>query len=136
MKRSPALIRLSRDHHRALDVARRLRRATPDDLDAVLAHLHEFWEPHGRRHFELEERHLLDAMPETDTEWHAAAERTRREHDTIRARVRGVGDVSAAHELGTLLHDHVRFEERELFALLEGRLTEAQLARIAAALED
>jgi hemerythrin-like domain-containing protein len=134
MKRSPALIRLSRDHHRALDVARRLRRATPDDLDAVLEYLREFWDPHGRTHFELEERHLVDALDDTD--WREAASRMCREHDEIRACIASVAGVDSARELGTLLHDHVRFEERELFALLEDRLTEAQLAEIAVALEE
>jgi hypothetical protein len=42
--------------------------------------------------------------------------------------------VAGAHELGTLLHDHVRFEERELFPLLEDRLSEPQLERLGAAL--
>ena len=33
MKRAPELTRLSRDHHQALEVARRLRRAEPETLD-------------------------------------------------------------------------------------------------------
>jgi Hemerythrin HHE cation binding domain len=132
MKRSPALIRLSRDHHRALDVARRLRRATPDDLDAALEYLREFWDPHGRTHFEPEERHLVDALDDTD--WREAASRMCRDHDEIRARIASVAGVGSARELGTLLHDHVHFEERELFALLEDRLTEPELERLGAVL--
>ena len=40
-----------------------------------------------------------------------------------------------ARALGELLHDHVRFEERQLFALLEARLSEPELARLGAAIE-
>ena len=130
MKRSRPLIALSHDHHQALDVARLLRRATPAALPAALQRLHEYWEPAGRRHFDVEEQVLLDALPATDAAWRSAAEHVRREHDDIRARVEHVNDVSGAHELGTLLHDHVRFEERELFAMLVARLSEAELASL------
>jgi len=135
MKRSPALVALSRDHHHALDTARRLRRAGAGDLDAALAHLRAFWEPEGRRHFEIEEALLLPALPDTDAAWREAATRVRAEHDEIRARVESVSDEASAHELGRALHDHVRFEERELFALLEQRLPEAELARLGAAID-
>lgn len=135
MKRSPALIPLSRDHHHALDVARRLRRASAEDVDDAIAYLRDFWEPRGRRHFEIEEQLLLPAVPETDAEWREAAARVRAEHGAIRARVTAVEGVEAAGELGRMLHDHVRFEERELFALLEARLTEEELTRLGAAIE-
>ncbi len=132
MKRSPALTSLSHDHHHALDVARRLRRATPADLDAALAYLRAFWEAEGRRHFELEERHLLDALPDAD--WREAAGRVRREHQAIRAGVESVAGLDSAHALGDLLHDHVRFEERVLFPLLESRLSESELEALGARL--
>ncbi len=132
MKRSRALIALSHDHHHALDVARRLRRATPADLDAALAYLRAFWEDEGKRHFELEERHLLDALPDAD--WREAAARVRREHETIRAGIASIGGLESAHALGDLLHAHVRFEERELFPLLESRLSEPELEALGARL--
>jgi hypothetical protein len=135
MKRSPALISLSHDHHHALDVARRLRRAGPQDLDAALSYLHEFWEPRGRRHFEIEEQIILGAVPDTDAGWAEACRRVLAEHDRIRERVGSVDGADAAHELGRMLHDHVRFEERTLFALLEARLPEQELERLGAAVE-
>ena len=135
MKRSPALISLSRDHHHALEVALWLRRAGPRDLDDTLDRLRQFWEPRGRRHFEIEEQVLLGAVDAADAEWAAAARRVRAEHDAIRARVDGIDTVDAAHELGRLLHDHVRFEERTLFGLLEERLSDAHLMQLGKALE-
>lgn len=39
------------------------------------------------------------------------------------------------HELGTLLYDHVRFEERELFPAIEEALDAAAIERLAAAIE-
>jgi len=135
MKRSAALTSLSHDHHHALDVARRLRRAGPEELDAARASLLEFWEPRGRRHFEIEERVLLTAIDDSDTEWHAAARRVRDEHRRIREQVASLDGPDDARALGELLHDHVRFEERQLFALLQARLSEPELARLGAAIE-
>ena len=61
MKRSEALVSLSRDHHHALVVAQKLRRATDATArqarDAFLA----YWTDHGREHFRLEEELLFPA---------------------------------------------------------------------------
>ena len=142
MKRSAALAALSRDHHHALEAALRLRRAGAGELDAAIAHLQAFWEPRGRRHFEIEERLLLPALPETNPGWGAAAARVRDEHARIRAAVdglraggRGEASLEAAHALGRLLRDHVRFEERDLFGVLEARLPAPDLARLGEAIE-
>jgi Hemerythrin HHE cation binding domain len=141
VKRSAALAALSRDHHHALDAALRLRRAGAADIEAAVAHLQAFWEPRGRRHFEIEERLLLSALPETDPDWHAATTRVRDEHARIRAAVDALAGgaaeapLEAAHGLGQLLRDHVRFEERRLFGLLQERLPEPDLARLGEAIE-
>ena len=141
MKRSAALAALSRDHHHALEAALRLRRAGAGDLDAAVAHLQAFWEPRGRRHFEIEERLILPTLPQTDAEWREAAERVRDEHARIRGAVDALGSrgggaaLEVAHGLGELLHDHVRFEERHLFGLLEARLPQPDLARLGEAIE-
>lgn len=141
MKRSAALAALSRDHHHALEAALRLRRAGAGDLDAAVAHLQAFWEPRGRRHFEIEERLILPALPPSDVDWGEAIARVRDEHARIRAAVDtlatggGEAPLEAAHGLGQLLHDHVRFEERQLFGLLEARLPEPDLARLGEAIE-
>jgi hypothetical protein len=139
VKRSEALILLSRDHHHALDVARVLGRADGSDLDEAVARLEAFWEPRGRQHFEIEEALILPAVPPGDEAWQEAAERVRSDHEWIRSHVAGLGDepgVERAHELGRRLHDHVRFEERRLFGMLEQRLSEDELLRLGTAVEE
>jgi hemerythrin-like domain-containing protein len=141
MKRSAALAPLSRDHHHALEAALRLRRAQHGDLHDAVRHFQDFLEPRGRRHFEIEEELLVGALPETDGDWLAATARMLDEH----ARIRRLADLVAgrpaedrlahAHELGELLRDHVRFEEREVFPLLEARLPASELAALGAAVE-
>jgi hypothetical protein len=43
---------------------------------------------------------------------------------------RGQAGAEAAQALGRLLNDRVRFEERELFGMVEARLSEDELARL------
>ena len=136
MKRSDALIPLSHDHHHALDAALRLRRADAGTVGNAVASFLEFWERDGARHFAIEEQLVLPALPETDETWRTATERIRAEHAEIRARAArlatlgGEERLAVAAELGAMLRDHVRFEERELFPMVEAGLSPADLDRL------
>jgi len=136
MKRSPALAPLSRDHHHALDAALRLRRATPADTGAAVEHFLAFWNVDGARHFGIEERHLLGALGPEDREWRSAVDRVERDHADIRTMAAAIaagpreGQTELAHRLGGRLRDHVRFEEQQLFRLLEARLPDEELRRL------
>jgi hypothetical protein len=69
----------------------------------------------------------------TDEDLDAAVARFRhfwREHGQIRAGSASLDTLDDAHRLGQLLNDHVRFEERELFGLLEAKLEPDQLDRL------
>ena len=137
MKRSAALTPLSRDHHKALAVALRLRRADGSSLDAAVAAFRSFWAGHGQRHFEIEEQVLVPLLPD-DREWQDGVRRMVGEHDRVRAAARALLDAPAAdacRALGSLLDAHVRFEERELFVLLEQRLDPAALAAAGAQID-
>lgn len=137
MKRAEALRPLSREHLKALIAAKRVRDAAT--LGEATKVFHDFWEEEGRRHFRVEEEVLLPG-------WAVAAEVDRpkvdrflREHLEIRRDglklAAGELSLDEAHELGKLLHDHVRFEERVLFPIIEDALDEDYLARLAAAIE-
>lgn len=134
MKRSPALASLSRDHQHALDVALRLRRAQPETVADAAAYFTAFFEKEGRRHFEIEEDLVLPALSARDAEWGEGVARIRTDHQAIRDAARElthVGDlddpVAEARALGERLADHVRFEERVLFPILERRLDVTEL---------
>jgi hemerythrin-like domain-containing protein len=137
MKRSDALAPLSRDHHVALEVALRLRRANADDVGLATARFADYWQRAGRRHFEIEEELLLPALPAGGQRWDDAVARVLAEHADIRARAERLAatDVEPARALGELLQAHVRFEERTLFALLERGLPQVALAALGAAVE-
>ena len=137
MKRDEALRPLSREHLRALLAAKELREA--EDLEVASMSFLAFWSEDGQRHFRVEEEVLLPTWAlhgEVDRE---GIRRMLDEHLAIRREALRIeaGDASLeeARELGGLLHDHVRFEERELFPQVEEALDEESLGRLAAAIE-
>lgn len=124
MKRSPALQPLSREHHTALTLAKacelaaqsgdatlvsqacqRAVRAFADELDA---------------HFKLEEQSLLPLLTSPETQ--ALVQRTLADHQRLRGLLTGLqqNEVEALNNFGKCLTAHVRFEERELFPVIEG----------------
>lgn len=140
MKRDPALVSLSHDHHQALYVAQKLRRASVDTAAEARAGLAAYWEGHGRTHFRLEEEVLFPAFAGHGDPYHSLLARALCDHIAIRHRIDVLGRDSAAplvalHELGGLISDHVRLEERELFPLIESALPQAELIAVATALE-
>jgi hypothetical protein len=137
MKRAEALQPLSREHLAALLAARKLRAA--DDVASATAEFLAFWNPHGSRHFRIEEEVLLPGWAAYGEVDHDGVARMLEEHLAIRREVVRLqaGELSIAeiHQLGDLLHDHVRFEERVLFVAAEEALDAASLARLATAIE-
>ena len=139
MKRSDELAPLSREHHVALELALRLKRATVLDADEVRGLVTGFWDDEGRDHFRAEEDILLPAFAR-----HAPADdpdvvRVLAEHEELRRRMDGLAAVAAPgpqalHELGALLQAHVRHEERALFPRIEAALSAAELGAVGAQL--
>ena len=119
MKRSAELSPLSHDHHVALAHALRLRRASDEDAEAVIARFRAFLEDDGIWHFAQEEALLAPVVP---AEHAGLAARMCDEHVEILRRAERLADAESARGLGELLSGHVRFEERELFPLLEAQL--------------
>lgn len=131
-KRAEALQPLSRDHLVALLAAKALKEA--DEEEPARARFLEFWDPDGAHHFRVEEEVLLPhwaLFAEVDA---GAVGRMLDEHLRIRREAlrlaAGEGDLEELRRLGHLLHDHVRFEERQLFPMIEDALSEDQLARL------
>ena len=138
MQRSDELAPLSREHHVALEVALRLRRATVADADAARAAFLAFFEDEARPHFRAEEELVLPAF-----ERHAASDdpdvvRVLDDHAEIRRRAEQLaarnGDLQDLHALGDLLNAHVRHEERTLFPRIEAALDADELAALGTAL--
>jgi hemerythrin-like domain-containing protein len=140
VKRHPTLASLSRDHRRELVQARRVLSAADGDDDARLAaadaYIASFFSE-TVAHFRREEEELFPLYVR-----HAGStpllERVLREHMQLHGLARTLRSELAAsnvapetlRELGDLLREHVRIEERELFQEIQRVVPAAELARL------
>jgi hemerythrin-like domain-containing protein len=137
VKRSEALRSLSRDHHKALSVAQKMRRA--DDGPEAAALFHTYWEQLGKVHFRIEEEVLLPSWAHLGKLNQPVVSRLAQEHLEIRAAALELAErpeLAVVRDLGQRLADHVRFEERELFGLIEDDLAPPELERLARAVAE
>lgn len=134
MKRHPALVPLSRDHHHTLVIAQRLRRATHQNAAEAVSAFLDHWDAEQRRHFRLEEELLLPALAAQGALERPEIVRMLLDHAMIRmqaVRLEQDPALGLAHALGERLAEHVRLEENEVFPLIEATLPESQLVGLA-----
>ena len=129
MKRHRRLVPLSHDHHHALVEARRLQSAAGGNdravTEAATAFL-QFFREETVKHFREEEEFVFPLVVKGDVVPDLVLEALA-QHVRIHARVQrmeqqlvaGLVEADELSELGKQLHDHVRFEERQLFPLVE-----------------
>ena len=126
MKRHPALIQHSREHHQALKLARLARFAvdsgSPEAIKQAAETLREQFPSTLETHFCDEEQGLLMQLAAIGQ--HALVQRTLDEHARLRALNDSLKtpDAATMATFASLLHDHVRFEERELFETAQALL--------------
>lgn len=123
MKRSPALQSLSREHHTALTLAKACERAAQSGDALIVAQVCErallAYANELDAHFRVEEQTLLPLL--TSVESQILVQRTLQDHEQLRGLLAALqqNDAEALGNFGKLLTTHVRFEERELFPVIE-----------------
>ena len=143
MKRHPAFTPLSRDHHRTLLLAQSIKKGAPQfrgmattdegKRSDVLLH----YEEHLKDHFRKEETVFADCinvLPQTNELITEIIEEHRRIEELIHDLTEGKEITDTLNALGFLLEKHIRKEERQLFELLQEKLSAEKLNQIAAAL--
>jgi hypothetical protein len=132
MRRAEWLIPYSHDHQHGLAQALRLGRAAEADevddeqaLESAVADALEFFRVELAPHMRREEVELLPLAARHGCTTDDEIARMASEHLRLRvlhARlVDDPTDAAVAAELATLLHDHIRWEERELFQAWQAR---------------
>lgn len=123
MKRSPALTPLSRDHHHALSLAMQAGKAARSDDSSLWQqsadNIRQHYQQTLQAHFAEEERALLPALDQAGQT--ALVQRTLDEHARLHQLMQHAELASPAllQAFADAMTAHVRFEERELFALAE-----------------
>jgi quercetin dioxygenase-like cupin family protein len=130
VKRHPALVPLSHDHHHTLARARELRRAAAGDDAARAQASARFalgFALEIARHFREEEELVFPLLAGQEAAQDVLA-RAALQHARIRQLVGAGGEE--LEELADLLEAHVRLEERALFELLQELVPEERLVAL------
>ena len=141
MKRTNQLQPLSRQHHLGLNLSRHAKESL-DEPEDITKHWHNLtsYINDMQYHFEIEDNLIANALepyratqPDVASVLETLDGQHKQLHQLMNAveqsQKSGTKDVTVAqvHELGSLLYDHIRFEERELYPTVEKYLTEAEL---------
>lgn len=137
IKRSPQLAPLSREHHEGLLLVWKIQQGLRFnvDLERIRKYILWYWQNHIKPHFYQEEKILQPYIPASNE----LLQRMMKEHEQIREFILNLddeADKTIFASLANLLNDHIRFEERQLFAYLEQILSKDQLDMIFTKLEE
>jgi len=137
IKRHKSLQPLSRDHHQGLILAQILKKGAPvyKGMPSTIEGKKEYtlllYNSELVRHFKNEEEILFPLVKGKNSEVNKLTEEIINEHRQINQLIIEVQSTNELErkldELGRLLENHIRKEERELFPKIEKILTEVQL---------
>ena len=135
IKRNKSLVALSKEHHFGLLASWKIRRGfdlkvEPERMANFVANL---WETHLSAHFIAEEQALFNVIK------HALIDEALQQHAVLRSLVKSISAEGTPQQLTSfadLLEKHIRFEERQVFKMLQQELPEEQLNHIGKKLEE
>ncbi|TAL44428.1 MAG: hemerythrin domain-containing protein [Chitinophagaceae bacterium] len=131
IKRSKELAPLSREHHDGLLFAWKIKQGLENDaaVETMCNYARWYWSNHIKPHFKNEEKVLVNHLPADNP----LVQQMIKEHAQIRNLIISLDkhpDKGTLHLLAEFVNNHIRFEERELFAYAEETLTAEQLNSI------
>jgi hemerythrin-like domain-containing protein len=134
LKRSEELQPLSRQHHNGLLFCLLLQKgiSREADVEVMKDFVQHFWYKDLLHHFELEERYL-DPLKNQYSVLEPDLIRMMNEHYEVKNIINEISlnpTYRSIDELRKQLDDHIRFEERHLFPLIEQTITYDQRERI------
>ncbi len=131
MKRHKSLHPLSREHHTGLVFAKRLKESDETTASKVKEEFYDYWEKDLKIHFRKEEEILFPFLFGHFSFEEPEIRDFFLQHAEIRKMIfEENSSLESLHKLGKLINDHIRFEENELFPLIESRLSEEDFAGI------
>ncbi len=130
MKRDQNIVPLSRDHHSGLLFCWKIRQGLMlhADKTRIKNYVVYYWEHHLLNHFK-EEENILFILKDDELIQKAVDDHRQIEHliDTIKQED---ANIDTYQSLATMVDNHIRYEERELFPYLENTLSQNQLMAI------
>lgn len=130
LKRHPALIPLSRDHHSGLLLCWKIRTGFRKEVkeERMADYTAYFFEQQLVPHFKLEEKEIFSCLPEQDP-LRQEAEAQHKELYGMGSRLKEAGGdkKELLNSFEQALDRHIRFEERQLFMHIQDQLGEEKL---------
>jgi hypothetical protein len=147
VKRDPALVCLSREHHDGLVLALRISRELPSangvTFEKLSADVLDFWEQALLRHFRAESECLLARLVRHVGLEDEMVRRTETDHLRMAALIADVKDMKDSElraerigQFGEVLREHIRWEEENLFEVTQGVLAKAELRALGRELDE
>jgi hypothetical protein len=124
IKRQPALVSFSKDHHFGLLLVWKIRQGLNMAVspDRIANYVLYFFKEDLDNHFKAEEALLFNSLPADDV-LRIQAEADHREINSLIAKLSvQKQDASLLQEFSDALEKHIRFEERELFNHLQNNI--------------
>ncbi len=134
MKRAKQLQDLSREHHGALVMAKRIAEVAESGDEAAITEaierVKDYYESELEIHFQHEERTIFALIFKNYPEHIGIATQLLKEHGAMRMLMPKLHIASAREDLAEfarILKNHTRVEERELFPIVESTFSDEQL---------
>ncbi len=135
IRRDPAIVRFSKDHHFGLLLVWKIREGLKRSIEEkrIRQYVISFFENELVPHFRDEEINLFARLPE-DNKMRIRAEEEHRKIYALIDELRSDNtSMDALVNFSDTLEKHIRFEERELFNFLQENLSSNELAEIESA---
>ena len=132
LKRHPAIVSFSRDHHFGLLLVWKIRQGLKKSInpERISKYVAFFFREDLEKHFKEEEMLLFSKLPVTDD----LRKRAEADHQIIYTLGAAIEkrkfDPALLYHLADLLEEHIRFEERELFYHLQDIISVADMEKI------
>ena len=134
IKRHPAIVSFSKDHHFGLLLVWKIRQGLGKSVDPVRIsnYVSFYFKEDLEKHFKEEEQLLFCELPVNDV----LRKQAEADHQEILKLVRAVtekkDDTGLLNQLADMLEKHIRFEERVLFNYFQDKFSEDEMSVLAA----
>lgn len=129
IKRHESIVSFSREHHHSLLLSWKIRKGLSKGIDVkrIKKYTDWFFKVHIQPHFEGEEKYMFPVLGEE----HEMVKKALTEHRRLTRLFNDTKNIERSlHHIEEELDRHVRFEERELFMLIQEVATPEELKKI------
>jgi hemerythrin-like domain-containing protein len=134
MKIIPEIKSLTREHHTSLTLANQCintaKLKTAKEQNSLYDEISKTFESDFHNHFLIEETFIFQPLIEQDTPLKEVVLQLKSEHKILLNQSKNINNNKDLIEFGTLLKEHTRLEDREVFPQLTQYLSTEQLQKI------